>query len=510
MLQPRDYQSAFAADAEAWVQAAGGAHRRRLYAAPTGAGKSVCELLLLDHLPNALLVTPRLEIVAGMLGKLGVDTSSWSDSRLAAEALARRITTPIRACNLLARGELPFRPDAVILDEAHHDLADSYRDLSAYLGPVPWVGLTATPYRGTPAQTVELHDRWGGEITWIISLAQSVERGYLSVPEPVVWPLVDDDEIEVQNGEIAVRQAGQAVRDRLEEVAARCREFAAAGRWDRPTMLAVPSTACVPAMMEVLESIGLPAVGVTQHTTRPDRLRAFAAVARAEAALVQIDVVSEGVDLPIRRLIDLKPTLSPVRWLQQVGRITRPVADGERPPEYYCCCRNLERHGYLFEGLLPARRVAESQRAFGGPTRRASVRALGLEGLGRFAAAEVPLAGGLTGHLYSLVSISGFDRVEYAVLVHPLSAEVLYATRTSTRDSGDSVRWGRWRRIDRLPDLRGFASAAARPLSEKQAAWWSRDAERFGLDPAAKPNRRSFAALPVLRDLGLRMGVSNG
>jgi hypothetical protein len=221
--------------------------------------------------------------------------------------------------------------------------------------------------------------------------------------------------------------------------------------------------------------------------------------------------------------------MSPVKWLQQVGRITRPVSqtcvaclapvtgircdacgtDAAGAPEYICCNRNLERHCYLYEGLIPPAKVAEAQRAFARPSRRAGMRAVGLEGLGRFTAAELPLAGGLTGTMYQLTCVDDYTRRDYAVLVHPCSADPLYAVRDSRGVDG-SRDWGKWRATAGLPDLRGFGSAPAKAVTEKQRAWWTRAAASYGLDLLAPVNARNFAALPVLRDLGIRLQSVGG
>src|SRR5688572_2137434 len=68
------------------------------YASPTGTGKSVVELFVqLGGPEGTWIVTPREEIVVGMMDKLGGD----------ADPLAHRITTPIRLRNLLLRGDVP-------------------------------------------------------------------------------------------------------------------------------------------------------------------------------------------------------------------------------------------------------------------------------------------------------------------------------------------------------------------------------------------------------------------
>jgi superfamily II DNA or RNA helicase len=524
---PRDYQERFIGDVFKSLDDTPEGSPALLYAAPTGTGKSVMELTLLSYLPDSVLVTPRLEIVADMLKKGGIATDGWGDDKLAAVALQHRITTPIRLRNMLARGDLPWRPDAVIWDEAHHRSADSYQDIRAYLGGgVAEIGLTASPFRGTPKGTEEFLAAWNS-LTWVLTYPDAAAQGYIAVPRCCVWALCDDDELEVVNGEITVRSAEELIRPRLDEVVDRCRGYArgvATGLsapestgpygWDRPTIFSVPGTDIARELAARLEAAGLPARAVTQDTPRADRLRIFQACERGNVAIVQIDVVSEGVDLKLRRLIDLRPTLSPVKWLQQVGRITRPVqfrdpATGgtrytEPAPEYICTNRNLERHCYLYDGLIPAAAVAAAQQAFSVPSRRAGMRAVGTENLGRFQAAELPLADGTTGIMYQLTAVEGFTKREYAVLLHPCSPQPLYAARENARD-GERVAYGKWQAVEKLPDMRGFSSAPAKALSDKQRDWWARAAKARGLDPAGDVNRRNFAALPILTDLGLAL-----
>jgi hypothetical protein len=230
-------------------------------------------------------------------------------------------------------------------------------------------------------------------------------------------------------------------------------------------------------------------------------------VVSRHAALVHVNVVSEGVDLPeLRRGIDCRPTLSPVLWLQTFGRIRRPVAPGEDPPEYLCTNRNLARHAYLLEGVLPTATVAEAQAAFPTAGKRAGIRVVGLEGLGRFRATELPLSGGLTGVMYAFSSLVDNQVIEYAVLLHPARLQPVVATRRNTVRTDGTRAYGRWRPLPELPAItEGFASLPPAELTDKQRAWWTRAAAGRGLDPAATVNRRNFAALPVLADLRARL-----
>lgn len=501
---PRDYQSAFAADYKQAVMnaAAGTSH---LYSAFMGSGKSLCALLAHEADPEMALVTPRLEIISGILEKGGYakeEIKTWSDNRLAQTALEYGVTTPVRMRNMLMKGEYPFPfPRRLCIDEAHHDLAETYQQIRAFLPATTVFGLTATPFRGTPKGTKEFLDKWD-TLTPIIKLKELFDRGLVSIPEAEIWPLLDDDQIEVTNGDFRTVETGQALKPMLEEVAERCRGFVSYlvdsphNRWDMPTLFAVPTTDSVLDLVNRLNALGLPAVGVTQDTPRDMRNKAFENCIACKVAIVQIDVVSEGVDLPIRRLIDLRPTMSPVKWLQQVGRITRPGAKSY----YICCCRNLERHSYLMNGYFPAHKVAEAQKVFEKSTKRAGSRVVGMENLGKFKGAEILLADGCTGTIYSIYSVGAdFTKTCYSILCHPAVEKPLVATCTHIGDGEGKVQWGKWKRIDEVPaDLKGFQSTPPKAITENQQKWWSRDATKFGIARDEEPSRKTFNALPVL------------
>jgi hypothetical protein len=496
---PRDYQQIAIQHAVEFLRSAEPGNRR-LYAAPTGSGKSVIELCVQAALIGAWIVTPVVEIIAGLLDKLDVDTRAMSEDRLIAAAFDRHITTPIRFRNLLLRGE-GEAPRYLILDEAHHHNADTWQQLDLLAGLPPCVGYTATPYRGTPRGTAALRERWG-EPVWILTYPEAVARGVIAMPACRIVPILDDDLVEVQNGEFVVSAVEAATP--LDEVVKLAAPFCAGGVWDRPTMFACPSTMLASIVTRELAAAGFPARCVVGDSSRMFRDAAFCDAVDRRAALVQVKVVGEGVDLPIRRLVDLSPAISPVAWLQRFGRVTRPVPAGEPAPEYVCCNRNLLRHAYLLDGCLPAAAVIDAQKQFGAGTRN-GYRVLGLEGLGRFKETKVPLRSGLEGFLYCMSAVEGLQVVNYATFVHPTLETPIWAKRVDAKQADGTRKYGRWQRAEQPDDLAGFASIPASNPTPKQLAWWERDAERYGLDASLKPNRRTFQILPILADLGLRV-----
>jgi hypothetical protein len=339
----------------------------------------------------------------------------------------------------------------------------------------------------------------------VITYEEACAEGIISNPNFLTVPLVDDDIVEVgAGGEFNVTSIESSTVDRLGDAADHIAHYyvqaGADSHWDMPTMIALPGTATTVRMHQELLKRGLPCAYVTGATPKEERWQIFRAVEAGILALLHINVVSEGVDLKIRRLVDLSPTMSPVRWTQQLGRITRPW---DRTPQYVCMNRNLMRHAYILDGAVPTKSLVEAEKAFP-PTTRASVRALGLEAIGRFKPTKFQLADGLTCHMYNLKVPLNRVIVEYVCVVHPRRAPQWFSKVNEVKDDG-SRDWGQWRESPAPADLRGFGSVGEKEISPKQKAWWERSAVHFGLDPTQKVDKKNFPILPVLVATGVRL-----
>lgn len=459
----------------------------QLYASPTGTGKSVVQAGVLERLLEAWLVTPREEILDGILDK-GADPE--------------RVWTPIKLRNRMMRGELN-PPKYLIFDETHHESAASWQQLQLLCGQAPKVGYTATPYRGSPRGTKEFRDRWG-EPLWLIEFQEAAQLGYISVPEFTMLPLVDDDVIELKGAEFEIASLESATFDRLADLAEHARDWWSDGLWDRPTIFACPSSRCCELLRRELESRGMLAMTVNASTPPETRRAVFDAAVNRIAALLHINIVQEGVDLPLRRLIDLAPTMSPVKWVQQLGRITRPLKPGQLPPVYICTNRNLFRHAYALSGAVPSYALAEASAAFP-KTERGHSRVLGMECIGRFKPDKVELASGVDCHLYSMSTVvPNVGVVEYFCIMHPAS-DPIWASKVRVIGESGVTNWGKWATCEAPLDLVGFGSVPPRELTPKQQAWWDRSSAAFGLRKDQKLTKKNFQALPVLVDLGMRL-----
>lgn len=506
------FQDAAEVDALHFLRTAGRGESLMLHG-PTGCGKGVIEARVHFRMqePGRLhyTVAPTIEILSGIYDKLcGTTIREFPREELE----ARGFWTVKTLLNRLRDGSVKL-PDTLTFDEAHHSVDDTHTELWSHTGLIPRLGLTATDYRGTPAETAKLRTAWPNRRP-LITLADAVRTGVISQPTFAVWPLLNDDEIDVVNGEFVVSQVESQFRTVLDDLVARICAFWGE-KWDRPTSVVVNSVVQAQELCEAINRhIGAEVSrAVLGGTTNREAI--FADVVACKTLLISVAVLGEGVDLPLRRCIDCGPTMSPVRFMQgRTGRITRPT--DSPPPEYIACCHNLTRHAYLWQGLIPPSEIRAAQQAWGEeykPPRRSLARAIGIEGFGKFTVSPVRLVDGTTGSLYSLQTRDGLE--QYAVFLHPSIPDPLYVQRKNaltgaTKQTADGYsyaekKFGKWKRVEAFPELIGCLSTKPSKPSPGMLAWWEKDAERYGLDANTQPDARTFQMLPILANINGRL-----
>lgn len=495
---PRDYQ--FDAILAALAIPQGG---RKMLSAPTGTGKGTIELGLLRGLlergEKAAIVTPSLEVVRGYLERCG---ASVEDLSCGAGGLTKmgemiHVYTPVRLRNLIRdKGMKP--PTFLIIDEAHHATLDNITGggLAELCPGATWVGFTATPFRGTPRETEELFTVWG-EPHIVLTIPQAVRNGSWSLPKWRVEGIVDDDACNLKNGDLNADEITLTSMDQFVDLIKKT-------DLTKPTCITLPSVKAAKELASMLEVHSIEYRVVIGETLTPDRAEAYSRVAQGGALLISVKVLGEGVDLPwLRRWIDGSPTLSPVSFMQKLGRITRP---GEEPSEYVGTNRNLERHGFLLAGLLPREELKKAQEKFGGGSKRGSRAGL-IKCVAKLKPVPLPLAGGVQGSMWVMwqpgpMGGSGFER---AILLDPTSERVISAIREikpGNAKQGENV----WMKTDLPEQMDGFRAARTAGIcTDGQDKWWKRAGATHGLDTGVRPTKAQFFALPVLHDLARTM-----
>lgn len=204
-----------------------------------------------------------------------------------------------------------FAPDAfdmVIVDEAHHAAAGTYRKILDHFKPRLTLGFTATPNRGDKVRLDDIFQkiifsrdlRWGINNGYLCDiLCKRVEIGY------------DLSKVHTRMGDYAPGELADAMAGTADAVAQTCREHA-----QGPTLIFAVNV----AQAEEIASKIPGSVAVTGQTkNREEIIRRF--TEGEIPCLVNVMVFTEGTDIPrVETVIIARPTQSDSLYAQMVGR----------------------------------------------------------------------------------------------------------------------------------------------------------------------------------------------
>jgi superfamily II DNA or RNA helicase len=309
-------------------------HHRSLLVSATGTGKTVMAALdyqrLRQRLPRArlLFVAHREEILtqsratfAHALRDAGFG-ELWVGGRRPEEY--DHVFASIQSLNASGVDAIPpDHFDVVIVDEFHHAAAASYRRLLERLEPRELLGLTATPERrdGLPV----LH--WFGDrIAAELRLWDAIDQHRLT---PFAYygiaDALDLREIPWRRGRGYDERALTDVITATDVWARYVLKQFAEHFGNPPQVRALGFCVGVDHaryMARVFNQHGVAAVAVTGDTNGDERKEALRRLERGDVRVVfSVDLFNEGVDVPtVDALLMLRPTESPLLFLQQLGR----------------------------------------------------------------------------------------------------------------------------------------------------------------------------------------------
>lgn len=307
-------------------------YKKVLYVCPTGGGKTVVftyiaqqasarrnHTWIIVHRQELLFQTSRALEALGV--PHGVVAPGFTPSRdyvqvCSVQTLIRRIAkNQLGPCDLL------------VIDEAHHATAGSWRKVIDSRPDARILGVTATPQRGDGQGLGEM---FGGVFDCLVngpSIRWLIDNGYLC--QPIIYapdiPDIDMSGVKQRGGDW---EKGETAR-----------------RMDKPTI-----TGCAVQHYKTICS-GVPAIAFCSSVKHAENVAAqFRAAgyrslsidgtmhdaARARAikdlgagrihVLTSCDIVSEGTDIPVVTCgMFLRPTKSVSLYMQQGGRVLRPA-----------------------------------------------------------------------------------------------------------------------------------------------------------------------------------------
>ena len=302
---------------------------RPLIVLPTGTGKTqIFASVIARRGGSALVLAHRDELLRQAAEKIALAdrTLGLGVGFVQAERDDTNAPVVVGSVQTLARQSrlerLPRHFDTVILDEAHHAGARSYRRILEHLQPSPLIlGVTATPQRADG----RLGEVWQ-EIVFQRGIAEMIAAGYLADVRGVRVGLdaVDLDAVAQSGGDFDA----DALGDALEQAAAPAHVLAAYRQHaeGRKTVVFVPTVALAHRIATVFRDAGVPAEAVDGTTLLEHRRATLERFRTADTrVLVNVGIVSEGYDEPsITCVVMATPTRSQVKYAQAAGRGLRP------------------------------------------------------------------------------------------------------------------------------------------------------------------------------------------
>ena len=222
--------------------------------------------------------------------------------------------------------------DYIIVDEAHHSLADTYIRLFGLFPNAKKLGVTATPWRLNHESFLSLYQYLivSPQISWFINNNLLSDFDYVSIKQDSeVQRLVDKSEVvntgEFSNVDLDNTFNNQRIRSKLYESYL---QFANG----RKGIIYAINKRHAAKIAELYSSHGVKAMAIDCDTPRDVRQEMISAFKSGEiSVLVNVDIFTEGFDCPDVNFIQLaRPTKSLSLYLQQVGRGLRIVEGKEK------------------------------------------------------------------------------------------------------------------------------------------------------------------------------------
>lgn len=220
--------------------------------------------------------------------------------------------------------------DYLVIDEFHHAVNDQYRRIVDYFKPKFLLGLTATPERMDGKNIFEICDY---NVPYEISLKEAINKGML-VPFHYygIYDETDYSGIHVVRGRFDEKELNETYIGNVHRYDLIYKYYCKYG--SKRALGFCCSRAHAKAMAEDFCRRGIPSVAVYSDSDGDFSEDRQTAISQLKAGTIKVifsvDMFNEGVDIPaVDMVMFLRPTESPVVFLQQLGRGLRRSAGKE-------------------------------------------------------------------------------------------------------------------------------------------------------------------------------------
>ena len=297
-------------------------HRSVMVQMPTGTGKTmvqaelVKQLMMKDEGVRILIVAHRRELIEQIkatIKRMKMDSRNITVESI--QTISRRIAT------------IEFAPSLVVIDEAHHALAKTYKMMWETWPDAKFLGLTATPCRLNGKGFTDLFDvlvqSW--DIPTFIKEKWLSTYDFVSIKaDSRTQQLISSLKKRGADGDYQVKEMDAVLNKRpsIERLYNCVMEYA----HNRKGFVYAININHARSIAEYYQSQGVNAVAIDSHTPVKERERIISSFRSGGLqVLVNVDIFSEGFDCPDVEFIQLaRPTLSLAKYLQMVGRGLRP------------------------------------------------------------------------------------------------------------------------------------------------------------------------------------------
>ena len=310
-------------------------HRSVMAQMPTGTGKTYLLTAVIDSFVSnnpkekVWIVAHRRELVS-QIDETVRKFHSYSASNTSS------LLSSVKAVSIqwLSKhyDEIEEEPGMIVIDEAHHALAKTYKEMWERFPKAKFLGLTATPCRLNGKGFTDLFDvlvqSWG--VPEFISKGRLATYDFVSIKsDGVTQRLIDSLQKRGADGDYQNKEMDMLLNKKpsIERLYRSLEEY---GK-DRKGIVYAINISHAQKITKLYQEHGLKAIAIDSKTPATERQLDIEAFKKGDIqVLVNVDIFSEGFDCPDVEFVQLaRPTLSLAKYLQMVGRGLR-VAKGKK------------------------------------------------------------------------------------------------------------------------------------------------------------------------------------
>lgn len=307
-------------------------YKRVMFQMPTGTGKttlfaSIARTEYTEGNP-VLIVVHRKELVEQIFDRLQDQFGITAGLIMSGHPEDRNKSIQVASIQTLTRRKHP-EASLIIIDEAHHTKAETYRELWDIYPTARVLGVTATPVRLDGQGFDDLFD----VLLQSNPIKDFIRQGHLSDLKYFATThqsdLPDLSRVTINQGDYDVGELSQVMRD--DHLMANLVKSYLDHAQGKKTIVFAVDVSHSQSIVERYKLEGIEAEHIDAQTDKRTRKEIIERFRRGETlVLSNVDIVSEGFDVPDCDAVQLaRPTKSLAKYLQQVGRCMR-TATGKK------------------------------------------------------------------------------------------------------------------------------------------------------------------------------------